>query len=204
MSITAAMLLVVQLALLITSPAFLSSSSLAPMTIVLTVSSLAGALITTFWPQPLGVRQRLSPLVKKPVELNDDVYFRSFQGSAAGSFSAKTGILTPSTMIFCHQTQLYGRSCRSWCHALAGRPTSWYLLKSLTATTSTSDRSRAILKAIRPIRPNPLMATRVFKLQPSPVFSYGYIVARQGLLDKNFCKIVYDVGWLELFNLSKL
>ncbi len=76
-----------------------SSSSFTPMTIVASISSFAGAVRRTFFAPAVTCIWSFSRLVNTPVPSTTMSAPRSFHGSFEGSFSARTLICFPSTMM---------------------------------------------------------------------------------------------------------
>ena len=73
-------------------------SWLTPITMVMS-SPLAGAEMITFFAPPSMCFFASGALVKRPVDSSTMSTPRSFHGSAAGSFCAKTLIVSPSTVM---------------------------------------------------------------------------------------------------------
>ena len=134
--------------------------SFTPKTMVMS-SSLAGAEMMTLRAPasrclPAPVRS-----VKRPVDSTTTSTPRSFQGRAAGSLLARTLISLPFTTRLCSLAATVPakvpctESCMSrWASVLA-------LVISFTATMSSAGSPHAARKKFRPIRPKPLMPTRV-------------------------------------------
>ena len=156
---TGARQLVVQLALermLCLAGSYLSSFT--PITIVRS-SFLAGAEMMTFFTVAPRCALALSASVKWPVDSTTTCAPTSAQGSLAGSRSAHTLIFLPSTEIKSSPALIsLGRLPRiesylsRWA-SVAG------LVKSLTATKSSSLLPSAARKTLRPMRPKPLIPT---------------------------------------------
>ena len=132
------------------------------MTMVMS-SSLAGAEMITFFAPPAMCAFAAGPVTKRPVDSITMSTPRSPQGRLAGSRSARiliglspTTIVSPST-----ETGLSNRP------ATVSYFSRWAMVfrspRSFAATTSKprSPLSSSALKKFRPIRPNPLMPTRM-------------------------------------------
>src|SRR5689334_9223373 len=126
-------------------------------------SPLAGAEMITFLAPPLMCFAASSALVKRPVDSSTISTPRSFHGSAEGSFSAKTRISSPSTeMPFADV--LTSPSYVRWTESYLKRCASVLVsVRSFTATKSRSATpcSFAARTTCRPIRPKPLIPTRI-------------------------------------------
>ena len=139
-------------------------SSLTPSTSV-TSGSVAGAEMTTFFAPASRCFCAPSRLVKKPVDSITTSTSRSRQGSAAGSRSASPRISLPPTLSEPPSTSTSSgnlpstESYRRRCAIVFTSP------RSLNATISKSPRSCAARKKLRPMRPNPLIPTRVFAMR---------------------------------------
>src|SRR6266446_6455066 len=142
--------------------------SLTPSTTVMS-GSLAGAVMTTFLAPACRCLDEVARSRKIPVDSTTIPTPISPQGSVAGSFAEQTRISRPLTKIasplaFTSASSVpWTESCfRRWARVLASA-------RSLTATTSMSDDSRAARKNTRPIHPNPFTPTRTAMGAPLPV-----------------------------------
>ena len=125
-------------------------------------SSLAGALMMTFLAPAVMWAPALSASVKMPVLSRTMSTPRSPHGSLAGSRSARILISRPSMMI----DESPARTSPSYVPYVESRLNRRAFIsastRSLTATTSTSGaRSMSALSDWRPMRPKPLIPTRV-------------------------------------------
>src|SRR5438552_7971993 len=142
--------------------------SLTPSTTVMS-GSLAGAVMTTFLAPACRCLDEVARSRKIPVDSTTIPTPISPQGSVAGALAEQTRISRPLTKIasplaFTSASSVpWTESCfRRWARVLASA-------RSLTATTSMSDDSRAARKNTRPIRPNPFTPTRTAMGAPLPV-----------------------------------
>ena len=115
-------------------------------------------------------------LVKKPVDSITMSAFRSPQGKFAGSRSSNTLMVFPPTVM---ESDVYvtGRSRRPSMESYFKRCAKVALsVRSLIPTISKSaPEAKEALKKLRPIRPKPLIPTRITIFLPS---SYACIIAR--------------------------
>ena len=136
--------------------------SFTPSTIVIS-SPFAGAEIITFFAPPSMCFRAALASVNRPVDSSTMSTPRSRHGSRAGSFSASTLISSSSTMIDPLRTPtspLYVR----WTESYLKRCASVFVsVRSFTATKSMSPFpcSFAARTTCRPMRPKPLMPTRM-------------------------------------------
>ena len=137
------------------------SSSLTPMTIVMS-SSLAGAEMMTFLAPPASTCLRASAaLVKKPVDSTTTSTPRSAQGRLAGSRSERTFMVVPPILMPSPSAATSSVSMPRMLSYLSRWARTSLLVRSLTATISMSwPLAAAARQKLRPIRPNPLMPTR--------------------------------------------
>src|SRR5713101_1365072 len=142
--------------------------SLTPSTTVMS-GSLAGAVITTFLAPAWRCLVVVALSRKTPVDSTTIPTPISPHGRVAGSLAEQTRTSRPLTKIasplaFTSASSVpWTESCfRRWARVLASA-------RSLTATTSMSDDSRAARKNTRPIRPNPFTPTRTAMGAPLPV-----------------------------------
>ena len=133
-------------------------------------SPLAGALMTTLRAPASRCARALSASVNRPVDSRTMSTPRSRHGSVAGSLTWSTLISRPSMIRASAVWSTvpgyapYVESCLNR-RALISVST-----RSLTATTSTSGaRSMSALRDWRPMRPKPLMPTRVAMGREPPV-----------------------------------
>src|SRR5262245_25763292 len=140
------------------------ASSLTPRTSVRS-GSLAGAEMITFFAPASRCFCTLGRSVKNPVDSSTTSTPRSPQGSCAGSRSARPSSSLPAALIDPLSTVTppsSGPSSESYASRCAIVGTS---PRSLNATSSKSvSRSSAARKKLRPMRPKPLMPTRVFAM----------------------------------------
>src|SRR5271165_1763559 len=135
-------------------------SSLTPITMVIS-SLVAGAVMMTFFTGPRRCCFASSPLVNLPVASMTTCAPTDAQSSLEGSFSAKTRMFLPSTLIESAVAEiLLGRLPRmesyfSRCASVFG------LVRSLTATKSKLSSVRAVRRILRPMRPKPLIPTLI-------------------------------------------
>ena len=134
------------------------------MTIV-TSSSVAGALMITFLAPPTRCFFACSPFVKIPVDSITISAPTEDHGKAAGSRSAKTLIVLPSTVIESSVWETLlpkGPSIESYLRRWARVAVS---VRSLIATISTLSAvlcaAKTARKKFRPIRPNPFTPTLI-------------------------------------------
>src|SRR6478672_383579 len=132
-------------------------------------SFLAGAEMMTFLAPPWRCSAAWSRSVNRPVDSSTTSTPSSFQGSLAGSFSASTRMASPPTTMpsFSAVTSAGKRPCtESYLSRWASVAVS---VMSLTATKSSSlaPIARAARTTLRPIRPKPLMPTRIAIITPS-------------------------------------
>src|SRR6478672_2725099 len=135
---------------------------LTPMTTVMS-SPFAGAEMITFLAPPAICRPALSADVKRPVDSSTMSTPSSFHGSLPGSFSARTLISSPSTVIEPSPAVTSPAKVRCTESYLNRCASVFVSVRSFTATNSRS-ATPAFLAARttwRPIRPNPLMPTLV-------------------------------------------
>src|SRR5256885_3622607 len=136
-------------------------SSLTPRTSVMS-SFLAGAEMMPFLAPPARCAFAFSASVHRPVDSITTSAPRSPHGSLAGSRSTSTLKVWPPTLI---SSALAFTSCGSRPRMLSylSRWASTELsVRSLTATSwMSAPRSSAARKKLRPIRPKPLMPTRI-------------------------------------------
>src|SRR6266571_4388388 len=136
-------------------------SSLTPMTIVMS-SFLAGAEMITFFAPPAMCALAFSASVNSPVDSSTTSAPRSRHGSLLGSRSTSTLNVWPPTLI---SSALAFTSCGSRPRMLSylSRCASTALsVRSLTPTSwMSAPRASAARKKLRPIRPKPLMPTRI-------------------------------------------
>src|SRR3954451_16474908 len=140
-------------------------SSLTTSTSVMS-GSVAGAEMITFFAPASRCFCADARSVKKPVDSITTSTSKSRHGRLAGSRSARPVSSFPSTFSEPPSTSTFPlngpstESCRSRCAIVGTSP------RSLNATTSKSpSRSCAARKKLRPIRPNPLIPTRVFAMR---------------------------------------
>src|SRR5579862_78333 len=140
-------------------------SSLTPSTSVMS-GSVAGAEMTTFCAPASRCFCAPSRSVKNPVDSRTTSTSRSRHGRLAGSRSASPVSSLPATFNEPPETSTScgnvpsTESCLRRCAIVPASP------RSLYATTSKSaSRSSAARKKLRPIRPNPLIPTRVFAMR---------------------------------------
>ncbi len=133
-------------------------ASFTPSTSVMS-SLVAGAEMMTFFTVVPRCVFALVPSVKNPVDSTTISAPTEAQSSFAGSRSAKTLIVFPSTMsessveeISCFRFPRI-ESYFSRCASVAG------VVRSFTATNSISGLPSAVRKTLRPMRPKPLMPT---------------------------------------------
>ena len=141
-----------------------TSSSLTPSTSV-TSGSVAGAEMTTFFAPASMCFCAPSRSVKNPVDSSTTSTPRSPQGSAAGSRSESSlsskspARIVPSPSETSSPSGPSVESYRSRCAIVFGSP------RSFAATISKSPpRFRCDRKKLRPMRPKPLMPTRIFAM----------------------------------------
>src|SRR5215218_8499222 len=153
--------LVVQEALLmiVCEPSY--SSSLTPMTIVMS-SSVAGAEMMTFLAPPASTCFRASAaFVKKPVDSTTTSTPRSPHGRAAGSRSDSTFMVFPAILMPSPSAATSSSSLPSTLSYFSRWASTSGLVRSFTATISMSwPLAAAARQKLRPMRPNPLMPTR--------------------------------------------
>src|SRR5438874_2981005 len=135
-------------------------SSLTPITIVRS-SFLAGAEMTTRRAPAARWALAFSASVNRPVDSTTYSAPRSFQGSWAGSLTASTFTERPATRMRSPSAETSSvrlprmeSYLRRWARVGAS-------VMSLTATKSRSFSCRAARSRLRPMRPKPLMPTRV-------------------------------------------
>src|SRR6266511_4040291 len=136
-------------------------SSLTPMTIV-TSSFFAGAEMITFLAPPATCTLAFSASVNRPVDSSTTSAPRSPHGSLLGSRSASALKVCPPTVI---SSAVALTSCGSRPRMLSYLSRWARLALSVRSLTPTSwmsaPRSRTARKKLRPIRPKPLMPTRM-------------------------------------------
>src|SRR5512146_2798415 len=128
---------------------------------MVTSSFLAGAEMITFFTGPRRCFLASSALVKRPVDSSTTCAPTESQGSLAGSFSAKTRRVRPSTrmqsvpalMSLLRLPRMESYLSR-WARVLGS-------VRSLTATNSILRSLSAARSTLRPMRPNPLMPTLI-------------------------------------------
>ena len=161
--------LVVQLAFE-TTKCFLGSkvSSLTPITKVASAPALGALTTTRFAPASMWVAA-LARSVKNPVDSTTMSMARSRHGKLLGSRSASTKNSSPSTVMplldcltSCARTPWTESYFRRWANAFT-------VVRSFTATMSIAAPDfLAARRKLRPIRPNPLMATRMAMARLTP------------------------------------
>src|SRR5271157_3935159 len=135
-------------------------SSLTPITMVMS-SLVVGAVIITFFTGPRRCSFASSALVNFPVDSMTTCAPTDPQSSLEGSFSAKTRMFLPSTLMESAVAEiLLGRLPRmesyfSRCASVFGS------VRSLTATKSRLLSVSAVRRILRPIRPKPLIPTLI-------------------------------------------
>src|SRR5271165_3062501 len=135
-------------------------SSLTPNTMVMS-SLVAGAVMMTFFSGPRRCCFASSALVNFPVDSMTTCAPTDSQSSLEGSFSAKTRMFLPSTLIESAVAEiLLGRLPRiesyfsRWASVFGS-------VRSLTATKSRLLSVSAVRRILRPMRPKPLMPTLI-------------------------------------------
>src|SRR5271157_422170 len=135
-------------------------SSFTPNTMVMS-SLVAGAVMMTFFTGPRKCCFADSALVNLPVDSMTTCAPTDAQSSLEGSFSAKTRMVFPSTVMESAVAEiLLGRLprmesyFRRWASVLGS-------VRSLTATKSRLPSVRAVRRMLRPMRPKPLMPTLI-------------------------------------------
>src|SRR5438128_1390706 len=141
-------------------------SWLTPITMVMS-SFLAGAEMTTFLAPAPRCALAFSASVNRPVDSTTYSTPRSFHGSWPGSFTARTftersatRMVSPSARTSSGRLPRMESYLSRWASVRAS-------VMSLTATNSSSRSCRAALRMLRPMRPNPLMPTRIDMTFPS-------------------------------------
>src|SRR6266545_1807973 len=132
-------------------------------------SCFAGAEMITFLAPPLRWSAAWSRSVNRPVDSSTTSTPRSFHGSLAGSFSARTRIEPPAT-VSASDSGTTSPGKRPCTESYFSRCASVFVsVMSLTATKSRSltPIARAARTTLRPIRPKPLMPTRIAMISPS-------------------------------------
>ena len=140
-------------------------SSFTPSTTVMS-GSVAGAEITTFFAPASMCFCAPSRPVKNPVDSITSSTSRSRQGRFAGSRSEKTFSSVLPALIVASPISTSSSSCPRTESYLSKCPIVFASPRSLIATSSKlPPRSRCARKKLRPIRPNPLIPTRVFAIK---------------------------------------
>jgi len=129
-------------------------------------TSVAGAEMMTFFAPALRCWPALSRVVNRPVDSMTTSTFSSPQGSSAGLRSASTlMVLDPTVM-----PSLVIATGTSRLPCVESYRKRWALtsgdVRSFTATTSMSGFDSDARKNPRPMRPNPLIATRIATTAP--------------------------------------
>src|SRR6476659_8649029 len=139
------------------------ASSLTPITIVMS-SSLAGAEMMTFFAPASRLALAADPVVNRPVDSITTSTPRSRHGSWAGSRSARILIdLSPTRMVLPDTDTSSARvpstvSYLSRCAMVAMSPRSFAATISMPRSPSAALAAR---QKLRPIRPKPLIPTRI-------------------------------------------
>src|SRR5580692_4937272 len=144
-------------------------SSLTPITIVMS-SSLAGAEMMTFFAPASMCAFAVGPVVNRPVDSITTSTPRSLHGSLAGSRSARILIdLSPTRMVSPDTDTSAGKvpstvSYLSRCAIVAMSPRSFAATISMPRSPSAALAAR---QKLRPMRPKPLIPTRIVTVQIS-------------------------------------
>ena len=139
------------------------ASSLTPITIVMS-SSLAGAEMMTFFAPASRCALAVGPVVNRPVDSITTSTPRSLHGSLAGSRSARILIdLSPTRMVSPDTDTSSARvpstvSYLSRCAIVATSPRSFAATISMPRSPSAALAAR---QKLRPMRPKPLIPTRI-------------------------------------------
>src|SRR5437867_4299071 len=106
--------------------------------------------------------------VKSPLDSSTSSTPSAFHGSFAGARSARTRTVRPPMARRSSSARTCSRSgpcTESYCSRCASV---FAFVMSLTATNSSASSPRQARRTFLPIRPNPLIPTRIFAMQPPP------------------------------------
>ena len=146
------------------------ASSLTPITIVMS-SSLAGAEMMTFFAPASRCARAAGPVVKWPVDSITMSTPRSRHGSLAGSRSARILIVLSPARMMSPDTDTSSARVPSTVSYLSRCAMVAMLPRSFAATISKPRSPSAALTArqkLRPMRPKPLIPTRIVTVPKSP------------------------------------
>ena len=143
------------------------ASWLTPQQIVKS-ASLDGAEMMTFFAPASRCLAALARSVKSPLHSSTSSTPSDFHGSLPGSRSASTRIILVPTAMRSSSARTCSRSA-PWTESCFRRCASVFAsVMSLTATKSSASSPRQARRTLRPMRPNPLMPTRILAMKPPP------------------------------------